>query len=89
MATGIPDYHRSQLAGYLAIDGITMADDPDDPGVHLIHHRGADWTATYWGHLEGEPIWRLTGPAHPDGIDLDVYGIHGAITKHDPTKGTT
>jgi hypothetical protein len=88
MATGVPAHHRSQLAGYLAIDGIRMTDDPDDRAVHHIHHQGADWTAAYWGHLEGEPIWHLTGPAHPDGIDLDVIGIHGAITKHQPERTT-
>jgi hypothetical protein len=89
MATGIPDYHRSQLAGYFAEIGATMTDDPDDRAVHHIHHQGSDWTATYWGHLEGEPIWHLIGPAHPYGIDIDTYGIHSAITKYDPTKGTT
>lgn len=89
MATGIPSYHRSQLSGLLAEIGATMTDDPDDPTVHHIRHQSADWTATYWGHLAGEPIWHLIGPAHPDGIDLDVYGIHGAITKYQPTKGTT
>lgn len=80
----VPAYHRSQLAGLLELDGIRMTDDPDDPTIHLVHHQGADWTATYWGHLEGEPIWRLAGPAHPAGIDLDAPGIHSAITKHQP-----
>lgn len=88
MADGISAAHRSQLANYLAIDGIRMADDPDDPTVHTISYKGAEWTATYWGHLEGEPVWHLVGPAHPYGIDLDVYGIYGAITKYNPTKGT-
>lgn len=32
--------------------------------------------------LAGVPIWHLTGPGHPNGIDLDVIGIHNAITKH-------
>lgn len=85
----IPAHHRAQLAGYLAIDGIRMVDDPNNPRVHHIRHRGATWTATYWGHLAGEPIWHLTGPGHPNGIDLDVIGIHNAITKHQPKEGTT
>lgn len=80
----IPAHHRAQLAGYLACDGIRLVDDPDNPRTHLIRHQGATWTAAYWGHLAGEPVWHLTGPGHPGGIDLDVIGIHNAITKHQP-----
>lgn len=78
---GIPAHHHSQLAGLLAIEGAHTADTPDDPGVHLIRHQDRDWTAEYRGHLEGEPIWHLTGPGHPDGILLDKYGIVHAVTE--------
>lgn len=81
MPTAIPDYHRSQLAGLLGIAGATMADDPHDPTIHTIRHHGTTWTATYGGSFEGEPFWHLVGPAHPDGIDLDKYGIVSAVTQ--------
>jgi hypothetical protein len=80
MPTFIPDSHRQQLATLLGIAGARMADDPDDATVHVIHHGNADWTAEYLGALQGDPIWRLTGPAHPGGITLDKYGIVTAVT---------
>jgi|GEM_PF-6317536 len=82
MPSAIPDHHRSQLAGLLGIAGATMVDASDGPTVHAVRHNGADWTAEYRGSLEGEPIWWLTGAAHPDGILLDKYGIVAAVTKH-------
>lgn len=78
---GIPAHHRSQLAGLLSIEGARMTDTPDDPGVHTIRHQDRDWTAAYRGHLEGEPIWHLTGPGHPGGILLDKYGVVRAVTE--------
>jgi hypothetical protein len=77
----IPAHHRSQLSGLLAIAGAAMADDPHDPTTHTIRHNGATWTATYGGSFEGEPFWRLVGPAHPEGIDLDKYGITDTVTR--------
>jgi hypothetical protein len=78
---GIPAHHRSQLAGLLGIEGAHMTDIPDNPGVHAVRHQDRDWTAAYRGALEGEPIWWLTGPGHPDGILLDKYGIVSAVTE--------
>ena len=81
MPNTIPGHHREMLAVFLGIADVSMADDPHDPTIHTIHHQGADWTAKYQGAYEGEPIWNLTGPTHPDGILLDRYGITDAITR--------
>jgi hypothetical protein len=77
----IPEHHRDQIAISLGIAGAAMTDDPGTPGAHTIRYDDRTWTAAYRGALQGEPIWHLTGPGHPDGILLDRYGVVGAVTE--------
>lgn len=79
----IPDHHRNYLAETLAPDSIRLG--PLKTGSRITHtadHGGTSWTVTYLGSMQGDPVWRLSGPGCEHGLMVDTAGVRETITGH-------